>query len=409
MHKRILKIVSSVVGVVVSIVGLAGCGNAAAAEALGSVTQLSGSGIITKDQLKTLQGKTGSYSFVGHDDGITYTWRYDAAQIKNPEDQHLKIDVATTGSALESVKKSASSAPYAVSVKVSKFRLAGSPELIIDVPQKWVANKIKVVTQQDGGLRQLSEASPTIGVSQKKTELTGTVSVTNKTLYFVCGFNRAAPIPSIGEESTTSGESKTSQESQSDSATPEGGAQNTDSGTSADSAAKKTDESATSSSSKSNSSPSEATGSASSSGSATEQKDPNSVSVTVSVDAKTAASHMDQVAGNKKAYVPSNGWIIAPTKITLKKGQTAYDALAAVTKAKKIQMESKWFPVYDAYYVEGINNLYEFDGGPASGWMYSVDGWFPNYGSSQYSSLKDGSVIAWRYTLELGNDVGGGF
>lgn len=384
MHKRILKIVSSVVGVVLSIVGLAGCGNAAAAEALGSVTQLSGSGIITKDQLKTLQGKTGSYSFVGHDDGITYTWRYDAAQIKNPEDQHLKIDVATTGSALEAVKKSASSAPYAVSVKVSKFRLAGSPELIIDVPQKWVANKIKVVTQQDGGLRQLSEASPTIGVSQKKTELTGTVSVTNKTLYFVCGFN-------------------------SDSATPEGGAQNTDSGTSADSAAKKTDESATSSSSKSNSSPSEATGSASSSGSATEQKDPNSVSVTVSVDAKTAASHMDQVAGNKKAYVPSNGWIIAPTKITLKKGQTAYDALAAVTKAKKIQMESKWFPVYDAYYVEGINNLYEFDGGPASGWMYSVDGWFPNYGSSQYSSLKDGSVIAWRYTLELGNDVGGGF
>ena len=36
--------------------------------------------------------------------------------------------------------------------------------------------------------------------------------------------------------------------------------------------------------------------------------------------------------------------------------------------------------MYNSYYIEGINHLYEFDVGPESGWMYKVDEWFPNYG-----------------------------
>jgi hypothetical protein len=118
---------------------------------------------------------------------------------------------------------------------------------------------------------------------------------------------------------------------------------------------------------------------------------------------------MSDVKASKRAYVPVGGWILSPTRITLKKGQTAYDALVAVTRSHHIQMESRWTPLYNAYYVTGIHQLYEFDGGSASGWMYSVDGWFPNYGSSSYSSLRDGSVIQWRYTRELGADVGGGW
>ena len=64
--------------------------------------------------------------------------------------------------------------------------------------------------------------------------------------------------------------------------------------------------------------------------------------------------------------------------------------------------------MYDSYYIEGINNLYEFDCGSESGWMYKVNGWFPNYGCSAYP-LKDGDVIVWCYTCNgLGADVGGG-
>ena len=70
-----------------------------------------------------------------------------------------------------------------------------------------------------------------------------------------------------------------------------------------------------------------------------------------------------------------------------------------------IQMESRYTPMYGSYYIEGMNQLYEFDGGPQSGWMYSVNSWFPNYGCSSYT-VNDGDVIEWRYTCDLGSDVG---
>jgi hypothetical protein len=70
-----------------------------------------------------------------------------------------------------------------------------------------------------------------------------------------------------------------------------------------------------------------------------------------------------------------------------------------------IHMEYVDTPIYDSAYIEGINNLYEFDAGAHSGWMYRVNGDFPNYGCSGYS-VADGDIIEWVYTCDLGNDVG---
>ena len=55
-----------------------------------------------------------------------------------------------------------------------------------------------------------------------------------------------------------------------------------------------------------------------------------------------------------------------------------------------------------------FNQLYEFDCGKLSGWMYNVNGWYPNYGCSQYE-VSNGDVIQWRYTCDLGRDVGDSF
>ncbi len=71
-------------------------------------------------------------------------------------------------------------------------------------------------------------------------------------------------------------------------------------------------------------------------------------------------------------------------------------------------MEASWTPMYNSAYVEGIGNLYEFDCGSGSGWMYRVNWWYPNYGCSRYQ-LADGDYIEWRYTCDLGADVGGGY
>lgn len=61
-------------------------------------------------------------------------------------------------------------------------------------------------------------------------------------------------------------------------------------------------------------------------------------------------------------------------------------------------------------------SLGEFDYAQKSGWMYSVNGAFPNYGASDFKTtsktnpLKDGDVIRWQFTLwGLGADIGGGF
>ncbi len=52
---------------------------------------------------------------------------------------------------------------------------------------------------------------------------------------------------------------------------------------------------------------------------------------------------------------------------------------------------------------------HEFDVGSQSGWMYKVNGWFPNYGCSRYA-LQQGDEICWMYTcVGLGEDIGGGY
>lgn len=63
---------------------------------------------------------------------------------------------------------------------------------------------------------------------------------------------------------------------------------------------------------------------------------------------------------------------------------------------------------YNSIYIKGINYLYEFSCGPLSGWMYLVNGEFPDFGVNKYD-LKDGDVIEFKYTCDLGRDIGHDF
>ena len=77
------------------------------------------------------------------------------------------------------------------------------------------------------------------------------------------------------------------------------------------------------------------------------------------------------------------------------------------TRKRKIHMEYSFTPVYNSSYIEGIANLYEFDCGELSGWMYCVNDWYPNYGVSRYQ-VKAGDEIVFNYTCDLGRDLGVG-
>lgn len=52
------------------------------------------------------------------------------------------------------------------------------------------------------------------------------------------------------------------------------------------------------------------------------------------------------------------------------------------------------------------NSLGEFDFANGSGWMYSVNGSYPNFGFAD-SYLNDGDVVRVRFTLHYGKDIGG--
>ena len=131
-------------------------------------------------------------------------------------------------------------------------------------------------------------------------------------------------------------------------------------------------------------------------------------SCTFSIECSTILNNLEMLDPEKLEMVPSGGVILARTTVTFYEGESVFDVLQRVCQEKGIHMEASWTPIYNSAYVEGIHNLYEFDCGALSGWMYKVNGWYPNYGCSRYQ-LKDGDVVEWRYTCDLGNDVGGGY
>lgn len=129
---------------------------------------------------------------------------------------------------------------------------------------------------------------------------------------------------------------------------------------------------------------------------------------TLSITCKTLLKPENKkvaISNGKGDMIPSDGVIYKTKKVKFYKNESVFDVLLRETKANKIHMEYVMTPAYNSNYIEGIHNLYEFDGGELSGWMYSVNGWFPNYGCSRYK-LKDGDSIKWVYTCDLGRDVG---
>ena len=125
-----------------------------------------------------------------------------------------------------------------------------------------------------------------------------------------------------------------------------------------------------------------------------------------SIECSTILNNLSDLDPDKLEMVPSNGVILPKTTVTFYEGESVFDVLQRVCKENGIHMESSWTPIYNSAYIEGIHNLYEFDCGNLSGWMYRVNGWYPNYGCSRYQ-LAQGDVVEWRYTCDLGQDVGG--
>lgn len=127
---------------------------------------------------------------------------------------------------------------------------------------------------------------------------------------------------------------------------------------------------------------------------------------TLSVECGTILDNLKYLDKDKIELVPEDGIIFPPTEVTFYEGESVFNVLQREMKRNKIHMEFQNVAIYNSAYIEGIHNLYEFDCGELSGWMYKVNDWFPNYGCSRYQ-LKNGDVVNFLYTCDLGRDVDG--
>lgn len=358
-------------------------------EPLKQKTKLPEDGIITQAQMETIAGKDEKYYFTGKtDSGISYKWTYNGSQIQNPVEQKLLVQCSEDGT--EEVKKLANDAPYALKVTLEKMNLAAPAKLTLNLKEKWDADKVLYCLEEDGKLYQLDTAKITTReTGKKKTEritLTFNVTKTGGDFYLIGGSTTGESTDESDDKSKGTADNKDTQNGE-NSTGSSGGQSSTDGNTSSG----QTDSSG------------DGTGNTDTSGG--DDSSDTAMTCTFSIECSTILNNWDDLKESKAEFVPADGWILYPSEVEFYEGETVFDVLKRVCNQAGIQMESEWTPMYNSYYVSGINNLYEFDCGKDSGWMYCVNGWYPNYGCSKYT-LEDGDTVEWRYTCNLGRDVG---
>ncbi|WP_177245754.1 S-layer homology domain-containing protein [Paenibacillus sp. BC26] len=117
-----------------------------------------------------------------------------------------------------------------------------------------------------------------------------------------------------------------------------------------------------------------------------------------SIPTPRATLSVDKLTINK-------GYVLQNTSFELQPGDTAWSVLKRSLDAKGISYKTEYYASFGSVYVQAIAGDGEFDHGRYSGWMYNVNGQYPGYGSSSYT-LKDGDKVEWRYTTNLGKDLG---
>lgn len=109
----------------------------------------------------------------------------------------------------------------------------------------------------------------------------------------------------------------------------------------------------------------------------------------IAINCHTVLKNKDKLKSNYQ--IPSGGKIYSG-QLKIEDG----DTVMTVLKRTGVSIDTS------KGYVQGIDGLYEFDCGRYSGWMYKVNGKFPNVGAGKYT-VHEGDQIQWLYTCERGD------
>ncbi len=124
------------------------------------------------------------------------------------------------------------------------------------------------------------------------------------------------------------------------------------------------------------------------------------ITVTLSIECRTALDHPDEV--REGIRIPADGIILEPVTVTLNDGDTVYDAVIKGCREADIPLKIQGSGAMA--YIMGIAGIREMDVGRESGWIYYVDQTYAQVGAGQYV-LHGGEVITFRYTCANGRDL----
>ena len=311
-------------------------------------------GTVTGAAIQKVKDSGGIAVFKGKSEGVSYRWTFVGTDIEKAAAAQLSVRISAADEKI--AREAAGGQDVFAFYPACQGSLPGDPSLTVEPGSKWKNGVYSLyVLGEDGTARLIGDIRITNGAAMpiERSDWKGTFFITAK---------KSASLPAPSSEASSSASAAASQASQA----PQPKASQ-----------------------------------------APQPEAAQSRYATISIHCETALSNWSKLPANKQDHrvVPSDGMILHDTSVKITDGETVYALLVYACEHYGLQMQHRGSSVYNSQYIAAINNLYEFDGGPLSGWMYEVNGTYPDVGCSQYT-LKNGDRVQWNYTCDLGRDLG---
>ncbi|MBQ7821881.1 MAG: DUF4430 domain-containing protein [Clostridia bacterium] len=121
-------------------------------------------------------------------------------------------------------------------------------------------------------------------------------------------------------------------------------------------------------------------------------------SAKVTVSCESILEDMSVISEEKQALVPTDGYFLKDVTVGFNEGESAFTVLERALKDNKLHFE------HDSAYIKGIGNIYTFDAGDMSGWLFKVNGEYGDVGLDQ-TVLSDGDELLVFYACDFMTDM----
>lgn len=122
------------------------------------------------------------------------------------------------------------------------------------------------------------------------------------------------------------------------------------------------------------------------------------------ISCATILDNIEDLAPGKENYIPEGGIIFPQSTVEFTEGDSIIDIVINTCNDANIQIDYEYSPIYDSYYIQGINYIYEKDCGSMSGWIIKLNG-EPINSSANTVFPENGDIIEILYTCAFGSDL----